>query len=167
METQLCLIFCTHWAHLAEHFIERSPTPSRAFASETSSRTSCRSDTSSPVPRWCVPRPILVLLAHRRPPRSLLPPADQHHLRSSHQAAGAYYAPAAYKLYEAESEVTAAERSLSDLETREKTYDGDIARAKAAVKRGAAEFAAARAEAVRAAKKKRGISVKAESPSSF
>jgi chromosome segregation ATPase len=59
-----------------------------------------------------------------------------------------YYAPAAYKLYEAESEVTAAERSLSDLETREKTYDGDIARAKAAVKRGAAEFAAARAEAV-------------------
>lgn len=80
VETQLCLIFCTHWAHLAEHFIERSPTPSRAFASETSARTSCRFDTSSPVPRWCVPRPILVLLAHRQPPRSLLPPADQHPL---------------------------------------------------------------------------------------
>ena len=69
-------------------------------------------------------------------------------LAGSTAAVGAYYAPAAYKLYEAESEVTAAERSLADLETRVKTYDGDIARAKAAVKRGAAEFAAARAEAV-------------------
>lgn len=119
------MIFCTHWAHLAEHFIERSPTPSRAFASETSSRTSCRSDTSSPVPRWCVPRPILVLLAHRRPPRSLLPPADQHHLRSSHQAAGAYYAPAAYKVYEAESAVTAAETALSALNARIKSVRRD------------------------------------------
>jgi chromosome segregation ATPase len=69
-------------------------------------------------------------------------------LAGSTAAVGAYYAPAAYKLYEAESEVTAAERSLAHLETRVKTYDGDIARAKAALKRGAAEFAAARAEAV-------------------
>ena len=69
-------------------------------------------------------------------------------LAGSTAAVGAYYAPAAYKLYEAESEVTAAERSLADLETRVKTYAGDIPRAKAAVKRGAAEFAAARAEAV-------------------
>ena len=71
-------------------------------------------------------------------------------LAGSTAAVGAYYAPAAYKLYEAESEVTSAERLLSDLETKVKTYDGDIARAKAAVKRGAAEFAAARAEAVAA-----------------
>ena len=119
------MIFCTHWAHLAKHFIERSPTPSRAFASETSSRTSCRFDTSSPVPRWCVPRPILVLLAHRRPPRSLLPPADQHPLRSSRQAAGAYYAPAAYKVYEAESAVTAAETALSALNVRIKSVRRD------------------------------------------
>jgi hypothetical protein len=82
-------------------------------------------DTSSPVPRWCVPRPILVLLAHRRPPRSLLPPADQHHLRSSHQAAGAYYAPAAYKVYEAESAVTAAETALSALNARIKSVRRD------------------------------------------
>ena len=113
------------WAHLAKHFIERSPTPSRAFASETSARTSCRFDTSSPVPRWCVPRPILVLLAHRRPPRSLLPPADQHPLRSSRQAAGAYYAPAAYKVYEAESAVTAAETALSALNVRIKSVRRD------------------------------------------
>ena len=74
--------------------------------------------------------------------------ALRYTLAGSTAAVGAYYAPAAYKLYKAESEVTEAERSLSDLETRVKTYDGDIARAKAAVKRGAAEFAAARAEAV-------------------
>ena len=125
METQLCLIFCTHWAHLAKHFIERSPTPSRAFASETSSRTSCRFDTSSPVPRWCVPRPILVLLAHRRPPRSLLPPADYSPTSPPDQAAGAYYAPAAYKVYEAESAVTAAETALSALNARIKSVRRD------------------------------------------
>ena len=125
VETQLCLIFCTHWAHLAEHFIERSPTPSRAFASETSARTSCRFDTSSPVPRWCVPRPILVLLAHRQPPRSLLPPADYSPTSPPDQAAGAYYAPAAYKVYEAESAVTAAETALSALNVRIKSVRRD------------------------------------------
>ena len=45
--------------------------------------------------------------------------------RSSHQAAGAYYAPAAYKVYEAESAVTAAETALSALNVRIKSVRRD------------------------------------------
>ena len=42
------------------------------------------------------------------------------HVRSP-QAAGAYYAPAAYKVYEAESAVTAAEDALHALNARIKS----------------------------------------------
>jgi chromosome segregation ATPase len=72
------------------------------------------------------------------------------HRARVNQAVGACYAPAAYKLYEAESKVTSAEHALSALETRERSYDADIARAQSALKRGAAEFAAVRADAVAA-----------------
>ena len=71
-------------------------------------------------------------------------------LAGSSAAVGVYYAPAAYKLYEAETAVTAAERSLSVIDSRVKTFDSDIARAAAAVNRAAVEFASARADAVKA-----------------
>ena len=45
--------------------------------------------------------------------------------RSSRQAAGAYYAPAAYKVYEAESAVTAAETALNALNARIKSVRRD------------------------------------------
>jgi hypothetical protein len=66
------------------------------------------------------------------------------------QAVGVYYAPAAYNLYEAESKVTVAEKSLRVAETKASGFETDIARAKNAVARGAVEFAKARADAVSA-----------------
>ena len=107
------------------HLTKAIATSSRALASETSLCTSCRFDTSSPAPRWCATRSIRVILLHRRPHASPpchlgTPPADHKHVRSP-QAAGAYYAPAAYKVYEAESAVTAAEDALHALNARIKS----------------------------------------------
>lgn len=109
----------------APHLTKAIATSSRALASETSLCTSCRFDTSSPAPRWCATRSIRVIPLHRRPhahpPCHLgTPPADHKHVRSP-QAAGAYYAPAAYKVYEAESAVTAAEYALHALNARIKS----------------------------------------------
>lgn len=69
-------------------------------------------DTRHPPPSTTPTLPLPATLAHH-----LL---THKHVRSP-QAAGAYYAPAAYKVYEAESAVTAAEDALHALNARIKS----------------------------------------------